>query len=111
MITKIFLIALITVLIVDDSGFIDSVKYFIGKCLNIKPDRVRFKPFECSYCMTFWCGMSYLVYANELTLINVAIVLIFSSFTTQINDILNFFKDTVTLFVNFVSNKLYKLLT
>ena len=65
------LIQFILVVIIDDSGFIDSIKRGISKLLTkgkIITDNFDLKPFSCSYCMQVWCGLAYLLIIGQLTI-------------------------------------------
>lgn len=94
-------ICLIVVIIVDISGIIDSIKSGLGKLLNIKDSgRIRLKPFDCSFCMNFWCGLIYLVLNNEVTLLTILIVLIYSTLTVCFKDLIWNIRDYLTKLIN-----------
>lgn len=91
MILKLTLITLIVVEIVDISGFIDSLKQGLSLLLSkgkIRKTDYRLKPLDCSYCMNFWISIIFLLYTGELTLLNIAIVLLLSHFTVAIKNII-----------------------
>ena len=61
---KLLCIQLICVLIIDISGFIDSVKWGVSKWLTkgkIQTTDYRIKPFDCSLCMTWWSCLIYMI--------------------------------------------------
>lgn len=95
-------IAIITVIIIDISGFIDEVKGLIGKMLNIA--NVRLKPLDCSFCMTFWVSMGYLIYLGELSITTVMFALIMSVMTTVIEDLIYLIRDLIATIINKISN-------
>lgn len=99
-----FEITVIVVIIVDISGFVDSIKVFIGKVLGI--NNVSLKPFDCSLCMTFWVSMCYLIYTNELNLTTVMVTLLLSVMTPVISDLIYFVRDIF----GFIISKISKLL-
>lgn len=66
-------IALICVLIVDISGFIDEMEGILSKWLHIKAHIP--KPFSCSLCLSHWLGLIYITATHQLTLQMYAYVL------------------------------------
>lgn len=99
-----FEISIIVVIIVDISGFIDSVKTLIGKVLGI--NNVNLKPLDCSFCMNFWVSMCYLIYTNELSLNTVMFSLLMSVMTPTIQDLIYLIRDIL----GFILLKISKLL-
>lgn len=98
---NLFLITLITVLIIDISGFINSIKFLISKILKIKDYRnIRLKPIDCSFCMNFWLGIIYLFITSNITLLNLSIVLLLSFSTETLKDVLTMIKDILTKIIN-----------
>ena len=88
---KLIELAVIVVIIVDISGFIDSIKSFVGKVLGI--NNVNLKPFDCSFCLNFWVSLGYLLITNELSITAVMFALIMSVMTTVIQDIIYLIRD------------------
>lgn len=82
----ILLIGVVMVNLIDLSGFIDSVEWWLSRTLNIKA-RIP-KPFSCSYCMTHHIAVLYLLIAGQLTLLNYVFVLLVAFLTPQIKDML-----------------------
>lgn len=109
MILDLFLIQLIVVFIVDYSGIIDSIKYAISSFLTkgkMKTTDFRIKPFDCSLCMTFWVGLSYLLITNQFTLFGIAIVCIFSGLSDTLFNVILLIKDIITFIINKISDKI-----
>lgn len=88
-----FELTIIVVIIIDISGFIDSIKVFIGKVLGI--NNVSLKPFECSFCMNFWASLGYLVITNELSITAVMVTLLLSTMTPIIKDAIYLIRDLI----------------
>lgn len=88
-----FEISIIVVIIVDISGFIDSVKTLIGKVLGI--NNVNLKPFDCSFCMNFWISLIYLLITNELSITAVMVTLLLSTMTSIIKDAIYLIRDLI----------------
>ena len=102
-------IQLICVLIIDISGFIDSLKYGISKILTkgkIPTADYRIKPIDCSLCMTFWTGLIYIICMGQFSLLLLAYILLLSIMTPILKDFINLIKDICI----FVINKIYKLI-
>lgn len=93
-IIDIILITIINVIVIDISGFIDSIKEGLKKWLNIKGE-IHLKPFDCSFCMTFWIGIIYLLIQHTFTLPYIALVLFSAYMTTTIYNILITLKDVI----------------
>ena len=93
-----FEITVIVVIIVDISGFIDSIKAFIGKVLHI--NNVSLKPIDCSFCLNFWVSMAYLVITNELSITAVMVALLLSTMTPIIKDAIYLIRDSIGKAIN-----------
>lgn len=91
--TNLLLIAIIIVNLIDLSGFIDELEKGLSKWLNIKAHIP--KPFSCSYCMTHWVGLIYLIASGNCTLMYYATLLVICFLTPQINDIEVWFKEAI----------------
>ena len=86
-----FEITVIVVIIIDISGFIDSIKTLIGKVLGI--NNVSLKPIDCSFCMNFWVSLIYLLITNELSITAVMVALLLSTMTPVIQDLIYLIRD------------------
>lgn len=78
------LIAAIVVFIVDISGAVDSLKSGLKWILTkgkMKDSNYRLKPFDCSMCQIFWCGIIYLLVIGEFTLPYLGFVCLLACFT------------------------------
>ena len=100
-VTDLFSILIICVLVIDISGFVHSIKVVIGKYLGISPNSFRIKPFDCSFCMTFWVSMIYLLVAGRFTLVNIAIVLLLCCLTTPLKNLVMSVRDKLTKWMDF----------
>lgn len=104
-ITDILLIAISLVIIIDLSGFVESVKSVIKKWLKINGE-VKMKPFDCSFCMTWWTGLIYLIITGNATLLYMTVVLLTAFFTTTILNILVLVKDIMDYTISRITMKL-----
>lgn len=100
-VTDLFSILIISVLVIDISGFVHSIKVAIGKYLKISPNSFRIKPFDCSFCMTFWVSMIYLLVVGRFTLVNIAVVLLLCCLTTPLKNLIMSVRDKLTKWMDF----------
>ena len=98
---SLFSILVICVIVIDISGFVHSIKVAIGKYLKISPNSFRIKPFDCSFCMTFWVSMIYLLVVGRFTLVNIAIVLLLCCLTTPLKNLIMSVRDKLTKWMDF----------
>ena len=98
---SLFSILVISVIVIDISGFVHSITVAIGKYLKISPNSFRIKPFDCSFCMTFWVSMIYLLVAGRFTLLNIAIVLLLCCLTTPLKNLIMSLIDKLTKWMDF----------
>ena len=100
-VTDLFSILIISVIVIDISGFVHSIKVAIGKYLKISPNSFRIKPFDCSFCMTFWVSVIYLLVVGRFTLANIAIVLLLCCLTTPLKNLVMSVRDKFTKWMDF----------
>ena len=100
-VTDLFSILIISVIVIDISGFVHSIKAAIGKYLKISPNSFRIKPFDCSFCMTFWVSVIYLLVVGRFTLVNIAIVLLLCCLTTPLKNLVMSVRDKLTKWMDF----------
>lgn len=85
MILDLFLITTIICFIIDISGIIESIEWWLGKWLKVNCKIP--KPFSCSLCMTFWIGLIW-ISIFDFTLFNLLFVTIFAMMSEEITQIL-----------------------
>ena len=100
-VTDLFSILIISVIVIDISGFVHSIKVAIGKYLGISPNSFRIKPFDCSFCMTFWISVIYLLVVGRFTLVNIAVVLLLCCLTTPLKNLVMSVRDKLTKWMDF----------
>lgn len=101
---NLLLIAICVVMIVDISGFIDSVKIGLKRWLGIRGG-VTLKPFDCSFCMTHWTGLIYLLFTG-FTLQSYALLLFISVLTPTIASAILLIREILDFIIAWVSQKL-----
>ncbi len=99
--TDLFSILVICVIVIDISGFVHSIKAAIGKFLGISPNSFRIKPFDCSFCMTFWVSLIYLLVVGRFSLANIALVLLLCCLTTPLKNLVMSVRDKLTKWMDF----------
>ena len=99
---KLFELTVIVVIVVDISGFIDSIKTLVGKVLQI--NNVSLKLIECSFCLNWWVSLAYLVITNQLSLTTVMVTLLLSTMTPIIKDAIYLVRDLIGKVINKIYN-------
>lgn len=105
MFLKLLIINLAVILIVDLSGFIHELKRFVSnKLTNNKliTDDYRLRPFDCSYCMTFWCLLIYILINQQFTFVNILLLILITHFTDVTKQVLLLIKDLAIKLINTV---------
>lgn len=85
-IIDLLLIQIICVNIVDISGVVSHIENAIARMLSLK--RVSIYLLNCSYCVTHWCCVIYLLFNGALSLKTYAIVLVLCFLTSITKDLL-----------------------
>lgn len=103
----------IIVFIVDQSGIIAVFKQKLARFLtknNSKSiynyDNIDLRPFECSLCMIFWCGLILLLAERQFSLFNLAILCLLSFLSRTINDLFVLFQSLFDTLINYIYKKL-----
>ena len=108
-IIALILIQIMTVIIVDLSGFIESLKkgisFIISKGKFIKDD-YDLHPVDCSFCLQWWIGLIYIIIVGQFNLPMITVILLLSFFTETTKDILIFIKDIMAK----LNRTIYKIL-
>ena len=102
---NLLIISLVVILIIDISGFIPNLKRFISRRLtknHIETTDFSIKPFDCSFCMTFWSLLMYLIIVNEFTFINILGVVMITLFTDVTKQLLLLIKDLLIKLIDII---------
>lgn len=94
MMTNIIAIAILCCFVVN-SGAVDNFKRTLWRWLKGgAPYReYSLKPFDCELCLTWWCGLIYIIATGNLSLINITLVALVAWSTPVIVELLNLFVD------------------
>lgn len=96
-------IAIIWVVILDISGFMDNLKSGIKRLLTggrFSDPNYSLKPFDCSFCMTWWTGLVYLWVTHTFSLWMVAYLLCICVMTPVIRDVIVLIRETFIKIIN-----------
>ena len=91
-----FLITCILVFGIDCTDFPSSVKKVISYIFTkgrIITDNYELRPFLCSLCATFWCGLIYLLVTGQMGIVGVAYVCLMAYSTRVLKDIFQLIED------------------
>lgn len=105
---NILVINLALILVIDLSGFIPSVKRLISKWLTknqIETDSFRIRPFDCSYCMTFWCTLLFIIVIGQFTFLNLLLVIVVTHLTDVTRQTMLLIKDLLLKIINTAYDK------
>lgn len=96
---QLLLVALVTIYIVDISGFTDSWRSALAKMLHVS--RLRpIKPFDCSLCMTWWVCLAYALATGHLNLVTIAFSALLSHLSNPLAQVLIFIREWITWIMN-----------
>lgn len=93
------LVALITIYIVDISGFTESWRSLVATKLHIshlKP----LPPFDCSLCMTWWVCLIYALCVGQISLGTIAFSALLSHLSNPIGEALIFIRERITWIID-----------
>lgn len=101
MATDIILISLICVFVIDCTDIIPVLKRRISNLIYHRDVNISIKPFDCSLCMSFWCGLFYIIITRSFSLPLLFLVCLSSYFTPVYKEIYDLTTDmTQTLIDN-----------
>lgn len=93
------LVAVVTVYIVDISGFTESWRSLVATKLHIS--RLRpLPPFDCGKCATWWSCLIYSICVGEFSLTTVAFSAAMSLLSIPIGQLLIFVREGMTWLIN-----------
>lgn len=99
----IFLISVIVVIIIDISGITDTIKSLIKRIITrgmMSDPNYSLKPIDCSFCMTFWTGLVYMLCVGTFSLWMVTYLLLLCVMTPVIKDVIILFRNTIIKIIN-----------
>jgi len=102
---ELFLIAVICVIIIDISGVIESIKSGIKRLLTngrMSDPNYSLKPIDCSFCMTAWSGLAYLLVTHSVSLWMLTYLLLICVMTPVIREVIVLIRDLFIKILNYV---------
>lgn len=103
-IIDIVLVALVTIYIVDLSGFTDTWLSFLSAYKGRKVNEL--KPFSCSLCMVWWVCLIYVAIVGRLTIPMVALIAFLSFLSNPLGQLLILARETINAIINRLMDKL-----
>lgn len=93
------LVALVTIYIVDISGFTGSWRDALARMLHVS--RLRpLKPFDCGLCMTWWVCLIFPMLTGDFSLGTMAFAALLSHLSNPIGEGLIFIREWITWIFN-----------
>ena len=89
------LVALVTIYIVDISGFTESWRGWCADILHISKMR-SLPPFDCGKCMTWWVCLIYALCVGQISLETIAFAALLSLLSNPIGEMLIFTREWLT---------------
>ena len=103
-IVELILVAMITIYVVDLSGFTDTWLKFLSAYKGRKITEL--KPFSCSLCMVWWVCLTYLVTTSQLTMSLVAFTALLSFLSIPMGQILVMLREVMLHIINKLMSRL-----
>lgn len=103
-IVELILVAMITIYVVDLSGFTDTWLKFMSAYKGRKITEL--KPFSCSLCMVWWVCLAYLVTTSQFTLSLVAFTALLSFLSIPMGQILVMLREVMLHIINKLMSRL-----
>ncbi len=103
-IVELILVAMITIYVVDLSGFTDTWLKFLSAYKGRKITEL--KPFSCSLCMVWWVCLAFLLMSAKLTLPLVAFSALLSFLSIPMGQILVLLRELMLCIVNKLMSRL-----
>lgn len=106
---NLLIINLVVILIIDLSGFVPSFKQLLSRLFTkgkIDTSDYSIKPFDCSYCMTFWSLLAYLLINGEFTFGTLLAVILITHFTDVTRQVMLLLKDLLIKLIDVAYDKL-----
>lgn len=93
------LVALITIYIVDISGFTESWRSLVATKLHISHLK-QLPPFDCSLCMTWWVCLIYALCVGQISLGTIAFSALLSHLSNPIGSLMIFIRECCNWVIN-----------
>lgn len=93
------LVALVTIYIVDISGFTQSWRDALSRWLKVSNLR-SLKPFDCGKCMTWWVCLIYSLCVGQFSLVTIAYSALLSHLSIPLGQAMIFIRECMLWVIN-----------
>lgn len=100
MIIDLILIWIIVVIIVDISGINTTVNQVLNILFDKEKKRINIK--LCDFCINWWLGLLYIICMNQVSLVNIAVILGLSTLAPILSNLIWNIRDILTKIINFM---------
>jgi len=97
--THLILVALVTIYVVDVSGFTESWRNLVSSWLHITKMK-PLPPFDCGTCMTWWACLIYPMITWDISLGTIAFAALMSLLANPIGQAMIFIREWITWIIN-----------
>ena len=104
MIIHLTAIAVICVVIIDLSGFSDTLASAVSRFCRKKVTAHQLRPLTCSLCMTFWTCIIYLLASHNFTLVGIMCSTIAAFMTPAVMSLLVTMRDLLTALIGLIDS-------
>ena len=95
------LVAAITIYIVDLSGFTESMRSAIARCIHVSESSLRpLPPFDCGKCATWWTCIIYSLCTETFSLIVLAYIALLSFLSIPLGQFFIFVREGLCWVIN-----------
>ena len=94
-----FLISLVTIYIVDISGFTQSWRDALARWLKVSSLR-PLKPFDCGACTTWWVCIIFALLSGQFSIFTIAFSALLSLLSNPLGNALIFIREGMTWLIN-----------
>ena len=98
---EMLLVALVTIYIVDISGFTESWRSALAGFLKMDVENMKpLPPFDCSLCMTWWICLIYALCVGQISLGTIAFSALLSHLSNPIGGLMIFIRECCNWAIN-----------
>lgn len=96
---RLLLVALVTIYIVDISGFTESWRALVARKLHISRMKAL-PPFDCGKCMSWWVCLIYALCVGQLSIWTIAFSALVSLLSIPLGQTMIFIREWITWVIN-----------
>lgn len=104
---EMLMVSVVTVYVVDLSGFTDSWRGALARCLHILPENLRaLRPFDCGQCMSWWMCLAYALCCGEISVGTVAWSALLAFLSTVTGQMLLLIRELLLYMINKIMKRI-----